>query len=85
MSEASVDINVVEPGTEYEARVNQVDLRLSKIFNINTQRIQVMFDVFNVLNENSITESDRFYGPNYQRPQAIMPGRLAKFAVQYNF
>ena len=52
---------------------------------VNTQRIQVMFDVFNVLNENSITESDRFYGPNYQRPQAIMPGRLAKFAVQYNF
>ena len=52
---------------------------------VNTQRIQVMFDVFNVLNENSITESDRFYDPNYQRPQAIMPGRLAKFAVQYNF
>jgi hypothetical protein len=85
MSEASVDINVIESGTEYEARVNQVDVRLLKILNISTQRIQVMFDVSNVLNENSITESDRFYGPNFQRPQAIMSGRLSKFTVQYNF
>ena len=44
-----------------------------------------MFDVYNVLNANSIIEEDRNYGPNYLRPTAIMPGRLAKFALQFNF
>tara|TARA_B100001123_G_scaffold163674_1_gene188566 strand:- start:458 stop:3430 length:2973 start_codon:yes stop_codon:yes gene_type:complete len=81
----AVDINVIEPGSSYEERVNQVDIRLSKIFNMADNRIQVMFDVFNLLNENSITKSDPLFGPNYNRPQAIMPGRLAKFAIQYNF
>ena len=82
---ASVDLNVLEPGTEYTGRVNQIDLRLSKIFRFGGQRVQVMFDLYNLLNENTVTEEDRNFGPNYLRPTAIMPGRLAKFAFQYNF
>ena len=81
----TIDINVMEPGTEYADRLNQIDLRLSKVFNLGNQRFQVMFDLYNLLNENSITEEDVNYGPNYLAPLAIMPGRLAKFAVQYNF
>ena len=82
---ATVDINVVEPGTQYGDRLNQIDVRLSKAFNFGASRVQVMFDVYNLLNENAVTEEDRNYGPNYLQPTAIMPGRLAKFAFQFNF
>ena len=81
----TIDINVVEPGTEYGSRLNQIDIRLSKVFDFGGSRFQIMFDVYNLLNENSVTEEDLNYGPNYLMPTAIMPGRLAKFAFQYNF
>ena len=82
---STIDINIVEPGTYYGDRLNQVDIRLSKAFNLGQSRFQIMFDVYNLLNENSVTEEDLNYGPNYLTPTAIMPGRLAKFAFQYNF
>ena len=44
-----------------------------------------MFDLFNLLNANAVTEEDLNFGPNYLRPTAIMPGRLAKFAFQLDF
>ena len=81
----TIDINIVEPGAEFGDRLNQVDIRLSKVFNLGESRFQIMFDVYNLLNENSVTEEDLNYGPNYLTPTAIMPGRLAKFAFQYYF
>ena len=81
----TIDINIVEPGSAYGDRLNQIDIRLSKVFNLGDSRVQVMFDVYNLLNENSVTEEDLNYGPNYLSPIAIMPGRLAKFAFQFNF
>ena len=81
----TVDINIVEPGSAYGDRLNQIDIRLSKVFNLGQSRVQVMFDVYNLLNENSVTEEDLNYGPAYLSPIAIMPGRLAKFAFQFNF
>jgi len=45
----------------------------------------VIFDVFNVLNDNTVTEKDRNFGPNCLTPTAIMPGRLGKFAFQLDF
>ena len=44
-----------------------------------------MFDFHNVLNANAVTEEDLNFGPNYLQPTAIMPGRLGKFAFQFNF
>ena len=58
---------------------------MSKIFTFGQSRVQAMFDVYNLMNENAVTEEDRNFGPNYLRPTAIMPGRLAKFAFQFNF
>ena len=84
-SGATRTINVIESGTEYGQRQNQVDLRLSKIFSFGNGRAQAMFDVYNLLNANAVTEEDLNFGPNYLQPTAIMPGRLAKFALQFNF
>ena len=88
---ATRDINVIEPGTLYGERQNQVDLRLSKIFTFGGTRAQAMFDLYNVLNANAVTDFDRQFGtptvpnPSFLLPAGIMPGRLAKFAFQFNF
>ena len=48
-------------------------------------QFRAMFDLFNVFNANAVTLEQPGYGPQWLAPQAIMPGRLAKFAFQLDF
>ena len=83
---SAVELNLVEPGTFYGERFNQLDVRLTKIFNLGgAARFRAMFDLFNVLNANAVTVEDPTFGPTWLSPTAIMPGRLAKFAFQIDF
>lgn len=78
--------NVIEPGTVYGDRFNQVDLRFTKIIKLpSALQLRAMFDLFNVFNANSVTLEQYAVGPTYLAPQAILPGRLAKFAFQLDF
>jgi hypothetical protein len=87
-SAGNVTVNVVESGTLYPGRTNQLDLRASKTFRLGSRRIQGMFDLYNVLNSNNVLRMNGAYGSNgaaWQRPQSIVPGRLVKFGAQVNF
>ena len=44
-----------------------------------------MLDIFNVFNANAVTNEEYALGGTYLQPFAIMPGRLAKFAFQFDF
>ena len=43
------------------------------------------FDIYNALNANPEQVIVNTYGPNWQQPAAILPGRLFKFSGQLNF
>ena len=82
----TVTLNVIPPGTVYGERFNQLDLRVTKIFSLaGSMQFRAMFDLFNVFNANAVTLEQPGYGPQWLAPQAIMPGRLAKFAFQLDF
>ena len=87
---SGVALNAIAPGSSYGDRFNQLDLRVTKIFDLaGTARFRAMFDLFNLFNANTVTlEQPGLAGigdPTYLAPQAIMPGRLAKFAFQIEF
>jgi hypothetical protein len=87
-SAANVTLNIVEPGSMYVERMNQVDLRFGKTFNIGRLRAQGMFDLYNAFNDSGILGQNDTYGSNgasWQVPQVILGARLAKFSVQLNF
>ena len=44
-----------------------------------------MFDIFNLLNGNAVTRENPGYGSSWLNAQVIQPGRLAKFAFQFDF
>ena len=70
----------------YGERFNQFDLRLTKIFRFaGGMQVRAMFDLFNVFNANAVTLEQPGFGAQWLAPQAIMPGRLAKFAFQLDF
>lgn len=87
-SAANVTVNVVEPGSFYPKRTNQLDLRASKTFAFGTARLQGLVDLYNVFNSNGVLRLNGAYGSNgaaWLRPQATVPGRLVKFGAQLRF
>jgi hypothetical protein len=92
-SGSTATVALVEPGTLYVERMNQVDLRLTKIFRAGERRLQAMVDLYNALNVSTVLKQSDIYGATsgaatgsaWLVPQAIMPDRVVKFGVQVNF
>jgi hypothetical protein len=80
----NVTVNLVEPGTMYGERSNQVDLRLSKLFTWNRLRTAVNFDLYNALNASPVLTLNNNYAA-WQVPLSILAARLFKFSVQLDF
>jgi hypothetical protein len=81
-------INLIQPGTQYGDRVNQVDVRFGKSFKASRARIRASVDIYNALNSNAILTINTTYSTtnsSWLRPTSIMPGRLVKFGATVDF
>ena len=66
-------------------RINQLDLRLTKIFRRGRTRVQGMFDIYNIFNCNAVISEITRLGPTFRTPTLILGGRLLRFGVQVDF
>lgn len=81
----TVNIPLVPAGTMFTDRLNQIDTRLAKNFRFGGTRLQAQFDIYNVLNDNTVLAQNNTYGTAWQRPIAYLAGRMLKLGVQMNF
>jgi hypothetical protein len=81
---ANVQVNLVEPGTMYGERLNQVDVRAAKIFRFGRTKTTVNFDVYNVLNASNVLTMNNAFAA-WQRPTSILLARFAKISAQIDF
>jgi hypothetical protein len=81
----NVTVNMIESGTEYLERSNQVDLRFGKLFRYAGTRTSVNLDLYNAFNANAVLGQVNNYGPAWQTPIFILPGRLAKISATFDF
>jgi hypothetical protein len=81
---ANVTVNLVEPGTMYGDRLNQLDLRFSKIVRYGRTRTRFNVDVYNALNSNAVLTQNNNFGA-WQQPTLILMARFAKLGVQFDF
>jgi hypothetical protein len=80
--------NAIPPYSQFEDRLTQVDLRLSKTVRVGRARFQGMFDVANLFNANNVLNVNPAYGGTSSVwPQAlrILAGRIFKFGGQFDF
>ena len=82
---ATKRVELIEPGTLYENRFTQVDFRITKIVQVGPMRLKAMFDLYNMLNSSAVLVLNTRFGPQWQRPTFILPGRLIKFGFQVDF
>jgi hypothetical protein len=89
---ANVTVNLVEPGTEYNAGLNQLDLRFAKIFRFGGSRATINVDLYNATNANTILTLNNGYVTNaqdqpttWQVPNAILQPRFFKIGAQFDF
>jgi len=84
-------INLLNPGQLYTLeRTNLVDMRFAKIFRFAGRRTDVGMDLYNLFNSNVTSAYQQTYlatdnGATWLRPTAIVPPRLARFHVTFNF
>ena len=85
LTQASVTVPLIPPGSSYLDRWNQIDVRLARKFIVRGVRGQGQLDVFNLLNANAILGEVETFGSSLHRPMAILQGRLFAVGVQLNF
>ena len=81
---ANVTVNLVEPGTMYAERANQVDLRFGKVIRFGSNRAAFNVDLYNAFNSSAVITLNNNFA-TWQRPQAILQARFAKLGVQLDF
>ncbi|HKE85200.1 MAG TPA: TonB-dependent receptor [Vicinamibacterales bacterium] len=84
---ANVTINLIEPGTLYGNRVNQLDFRAAKLLKFGNTKTMVGVDLYNALNSGAIlTYNNNFIpGGTWLQPISILSGRMAKFSAEFTF
>ncbi|PYR46599.1 MAG: hypothetical protein DMF89_21725 [Acidobacteria bacterium] len=78
-------VQLVAPGTLYGDRLNQVDLRVMKTVTAGKTRIKGSLDLYNLFNVSPVLALNNQYGPAWQRPLVVLPGRFVKVGVQVDF
>jgi hypothetical protein len=87
LSSGNVTVNLVEPGTLYGARINNMDVRVAKILRFRGTRAQLGVDVYNLMNNDAVTLYNNGYSPTgaWLTPTQILPARYARFNLQVDF
>jgi hypothetical protein len=81
---ANIVVNLVEPGTMYGERMNELDLRIGKILRYGRVRTTASIDLYNALNANPALTESRAYA-TWRRPQNILGARFLELVLKFDF
>src|SRR6185436_11174288 len=72
---ANITAGLIQPGTQYGDRLNQLDLRLGKLLRVNGTRALFAVDIYNLFNASPVLGENPNYAA-FRRPTDIL---LARF------
>jgi hypothetical protein len=79
-------VNLIEPGTLYGDRLNQVDLRFTKIVRTGGRaRLDLNVDLYNAFNSDAILTQQNTFGAAWQLPLTVIQPRFVKFSARWDF
>ena len=86
---ATKSVMLIEPGTVYGKRMNQVDLRASKRFQFGRYRMRGDVNLYNMFNSDFTPTVNTTFSTSassqFLRPLTVLQGRLLKIGGQIEF
>ena len=83
-----IEVPVIAPGTVFGDRINQLDFRIGKVFNLDRIRFTVNLDLHNALNTDAILELSQDYGANgdqFMDARQMIQGRVTQISLLVDF
>ena len=85
-SSGSATVNLVQPGALYGDRLNQVDLRFTKILKFGRRgSLDLDVDLYNAFNSDAILTQQDTFGTTWQNATSVIQPRFVKFQVRWDF
>jgi hypothetical protein len=83
----NVTVNLLEPGSMYGDRINQLDFRFAKILRFGATRTMVSLDLYNTLNSNAVLTYNNTFVPGgtWLQANSILTGRLARISAEFSW
>jgi hypothetical protein len=80
----NVTVNLVEPGTMYGDRINQMDFRTAKILRFGPTKTMIALDLYNAFNSSVVLTYNNAFVPGgtWLQPNSILTGRLARISAE---
>jgi hypothetical protein len=85
LTQVTQNVNAVPRGEFRYPWQNLLDLRLSRNMQVGTLRVEPILDLFNVFNNNAVTNANTTIGSSLGRPSAIIMGRLLRVGGRIKF
>jgi hypothetical protein len=85
LTQTSVLVQLLQPGTVYLPAINTVDVRLSKKVQVGKVRVQGQLDIFNAFNANTVTGYTQTFGASYQSVSNILSARILQVGGTLTF
>jgi hypothetical protein len=81
---ANMTVALIQPGTEYGGRMNQLDLRVGKALRVSGTRTMFNVDIYNLFNGSPVLDENPNYAA-FRRPTEILLARFVRFSAQFDF
>jgi hypothetical protein len=85
---STITVNLIEPGTLYGDRVNELNLRIAKVLRFGRTRSNVGVDIYNVVNAAPVLSYNQTFSPTattWLRPNSVLQPRYVKLSAQIDF
>jgi hypothetical protein len=84
----NLTVELIPPNSVFEPRLQQVDLRLSRIFQFGPRKLRGDVDIYNILNASNVLNMNTTYSPPggvWKDVTQILGGRLVRLGMQLEF
>lgn len=82
LTQTTIVVPLIAPGTKFLGRQNQLDLRLKRAFTLRGLTLEAQADCYNALNSNVILSVNQTYGSSLDRPASVLQARLIRLGMQ---
>jgi len=82
---AQANVQLITPGAAYGDRLNQIDLRFTKVVRVGRGSFDVDVDLYDAFNSDAVIGELGTFGPVWRLPTTVIQPRFVKFQVRYDW